>query len=172
MKFNPREIQKFYDIWAPMLEALPAVINAAERGDELERSMVTLENQLKGIQKKIADEEARVAPARAEVDATIAAIQTQKAEAERGYKKYLADAKAHLDEVAKETEDQVVKIKDQVSIAMSELAQAKQEVSAVKAQAAQDIAIQKAAAEAELADIAAKKQVVEKALAALKAKIG
>lgn len=172
MKFNPREIQKFYDIWAPMLEALPAVINAAERGDELQRGMVTLENQLKGIQKQIADEQARVAPVRAEVDAAISELQNQKAEAERGYQQYLADAKAHLAEVANETEEQVVQIKKQISVAASELAKAKQEVLTIKAQAEKDIAAKKAAAEAELKDIAAKKQVVENALATLKAKIG
>jgi predicted phage tail protein len=172
MDFNPKEIQKFYDIWAPMLEALPAVINAAERGDELKRHTTILEKNLQDVQQKIVDEEAKVEPVRKATQDKINELKAKEAEAQQGYNQYLADAKAHLAEVGAQTEDEVAKIKAKVSEAQAELAKVTQDTAKAKADAAEEIKKQKADAEAELADITAKKQIVEKALASLKAKIG
>lgn len=172
MDFNPKEIQKFYDIWSPMLEALPAVIAAAERGDELKRHTAILTKDLQDIQKQIADEKAKVDPVRKETQDLIADLKNKQAQAEQGYNQYLADAKAHLAEVGKETEIEVARIKEQVFAANAELAKTNKEIADAKAQAEAEIKQIKASAEAELADIEGKKQVVERALASLKAKIG
>jgi uncharacterized protein involved in exopolysaccharide biosynthesis len=172
MDFNPKEIQKFYDIWSPMLEALPAVIAAAERGDELKRHTAILTKDLQDVQKQIADEKAKVGPVRKETQDAIEALVKQKIEAERGYNQYLSDAKAHLAEIDTQTDAEVAAIKAKVGEAQAELAQATQEITKAKAQADAEISQKKATAEAELADIEAKKQVVERALASLKAKIG
>ncbi len=172
MDFNPKEIQKFYDIWSPMLEALPAVIAAAERGDELKRHTAILEKNLQDVQKQIADEKAKVDSARKATQEAIELLAKQKTEAQQGYSKYLVDAKSHLVEVGVQTEAEVAKIKAKIGEAQAELVKVTQEAAKAKAEAAEDIKKQKADAEAELADITAKKQVVEKALASLKAKIG
>jgi len=50
MNINPKELQKFHDLWAPMISALPAVINAAERANELANHVVILENIAKAAQ--------------------------------------------------------------------------------------------------------------------------
>ena len=172
MDFNPKEIQKFYDIWSPMLEALPAVIVAAERGDELKRHTAILTKDLQDVQKQIEDEKAKVEPVRKETQDLISDLKNKQAQAEQGYNKYVADAKAHIVEIEKSTEAEVAAIKAKVGAAQAELAQATQEIAKAKAQADAEISQKKAAAEAELADIEAKKQVVERALASLKAKIG
>lgn len=172
MDFNPKEIQKFYDIWSPMLEALPAVIAAAERGDELKRHTAILTKELQDVQKKIADEEARVAPVKASVEQKLAELAAMKDEAVRGYNQYVADAKAHIAEVDKQTDEEVAKIKAKVIAANSQLQDVEKKAAEAKALADMEIAAAKKAAEAELADIEAKKQTVEKALASLKAKIG
>lgn len=172
MDFNPKEIQKFYDIWSPMLEALPAVIAAAERGDELKRHTTILAKELQDVQKQIADEKDKVEPVSKQVQAAIEELKTKQAEAERGYNKYVADARAHINEIDKNTAAEVAAISAKVGAAQAELAKAMQEIEKAKAQADAEINQKKAAAESELADIEAKKQVVEKALASLKAKIG
>lgn len=172
MDFNPKEIQKFYDIWSPMLEALPAVISAAERSDELKRHTAILEKNLKDVQQQLEDEKAKIEPVRKETADKISDLKSKQAEAEQGYSKYLADAKAHIAKVEAETDSEVANIKAKVSEAEANLAKVMKEAEKAKAAAAESIKKQKADAEAELADITAKKDAVEKALASLKAKIG
>ena len=47
MNLNSKELQKFYDLWSPMLQALPAVIEAAEREEELKRGVAILEKNVR-----------------------------------------------------------------------------------------------------------------------------
>ena len=47
MNINPKELQRFHDLWAPMMAALPAVINAAERANELQNHVLQLEARVK-----------------------------------------------------------------------------------------------------------------------------
>jgi hypothetical protein len=49
MEINPKELQKFHDLWAPMIAALPAVINAAERANELVNHTAILEARLQDV---------------------------------------------------------------------------------------------------------------------------
>jgi BMFP domain-containing protein YqiC len=172
MNLNPKELQKFYDLWSPMLQALPAVIEAAEREDELKRGVTILEKKLQDIQTQIAAEEARVEPVRKEVDDRIRVIREQRAEAQRGYEQYVADAKAHIAKIDEETEADVARIKAKVTVAGSELQSVEREVAAAKAKANAEAKQQKAALEAEIAELEAKKKSVEDALESLKAKIG
>lgn len=172
MNLNPKELQKFYDLWSPMLQALPAVIEAAEREDELKRGVTILEKKLQDIQTQIADEEARVDPVKKAVDDRIRQIRDQQTEAQRGYEQYIADAKAHIVKIDEETEAEVARIKAKVSVAGSELQSAEREVAAAKAKANAEAKQQKAELEAEIAELEAKKKSIEDALESLKAKIG
>lgn len=172
MDFNPKEIQKFYDTWAPMLQALPAVITAAERGEELKRGIATLERQLQGIQKEISETEAKVDPVRKDVNEKISQLNNMKAEAESGYKQYLIDAKAHIAEVDKETEAEVARIKGKISAANVELRDVERDLTISKAKADAEFKQYKQTIESEMADLEAKKKAIEDALASLKAKIG
>lgn len=172
MDFNPKEIQKFYDTWAPMLQALPAVIEAAERGEELKRGITTLERQLQGIQQQIAETEAKVDPVRKSVDAKISELRNMQAEAESGYKQYIIDAKAHIAEINKETDAEVARIKGKIGEANAELRNVERELAMSKAKADAEFKQHKQAIESEMADLEAKKQAIEDALASLKAKIG
>ena len=45
MNINPKELQKFHDLWAPMIASLPAVINAVETAAEMERHVAILSAQ-------------------------------------------------------------------------------------------------------------------------------
>lgn len=172
MNLNPKELQKFYDLWSPMLQALPAVIEAAEREDELKRGVTILEKKLQDIQTQIADEEARVEPVRKDTNDRIRLIRDQQTEAQRGYEQYVADAKAHIVKIDEETEAEVARIKAKVSVAGAELQSAEREVVVAKAKANAEAKQQKAELEAEIADLEAKKKSIEDALESLKAKIG
>lgn len=172
MNLNPKELQKFYDLWSPMLQALPAVIEAAEREDELKRGVTILEKKLQDIQTQIADEEARVEPVRKDTNDRIRLIRDQQTEAQRGYEQYVADAKAHIVKIDEETEAEVARIKAKVSVAGAELQSAEREVVVAKAKANAEAKQQKAELEAEIAELEAKKKSIEDALESLKAKIG
>ena len=172
MNLNPRELQKFYDLWAPMLQALPAVIEAADREEELKRGVATIERQLQVVQQKIADEEARIDPVRESVAANIQKLNESQTEAQRGYEQYVADAKAHIVKIDEETEAEVARIKAKVSVAGAELQSAEREVVVAKAKANAEAKQQKAELEAEIAELEAKKKSIEDALESLKAKIG
>jgi chromosome segregation ATPase len=172
MNLNPRELQKFYDLWAPMLQALPAVIEAADREEELKRGVTILEKKLQDIQTQIADEEARVEPVRKDTNDRIRLIRDQQTEAQRGYEQYVADAKAHIVKIDEETEAEVARIKAKVSVAGAELQSAEREIVVAKAKANAEAKQQKAEFEAEIAELEAKKKSIEDALESLKAKIG
>lgn len=172
MNLNPKELQKFYDLWSPMLQALPAVIEAAEREDELKRGVTILEKKLQDIQTQIADEEARVEPVRKDTNDRIRLIRDQQTEAQRGYEQYVADAKAHIVKIDEETEAEVARIKAKVSVAGAELQSAEREVVVAKAKANAEAKQQKAELEAEITELEAKKKSIEDALESLKAKIG
>jgi len=172
MNLNPRELQKFYDLWAPMLQALPAVIEAAGREEELKRGVTILEKKLQDIQTQIADEEARVEPVRKDTNDRIRLIRDQQTEAQRGYEQYVADAKAHIVKIDEETEAEVARIKAKVSVAGAELQSAEREIVVAKAKANAEAKQQKAELEAEIAELEAKKKSIEDALESLKAKIG
>lgn len=172
MNLNPKELQKFYDLWSPMLQALPAVIEAAEREDELKRGVTILEKKLQDIQTQIADEEARVEPVRKDTNDRIRLIRDQQTEAQRGYEQYVADAKAHIVKIDEETEAEVARIKAKVSVAGAELQSAEREVVVAKAKANAEAKQQKAELEAEIAELETKKKSIEDALESLKAKIG
>jgi chromosome segregation ATPase len=172
MNLNPRELQKFYDLWAPMLQALPAVIEAADREEELKRGVTILEKKLQDIQTQIADEEARVEPVRKDTNDRIRLIRDQQTEAQRGYEQYVADAKAHIVKIDEETEAEVARIKAKVSVAGAELQSAEREIVVAKAKANAEAKQQKAELEAEIAELEAKKKSIEDALESLKAKIG
>lgn len=45
MSINTKELQKFLDLWSPVLAALPAVINSLDRKEELQRGVAILQKQ-------------------------------------------------------------------------------------------------------------------------------
>jgi chromosome segregation ATPase len=172
MNLNPRELQKFYDLWAPMLQALPAVIEAADREEELKRGVATLERQLQTVQQRIADEEARIEPVRKTVSENIQKLKESQAEAERGLNQYVADAKAHIEKVDAEVEEKVAAINERAKAATNDLRVVERDLAAAKAKADAELKQQKAGIEAEIAELESKRASVEEALASLKAKIG
>ena len=172
MNLNPRELQKFYDLWAPMLQALPAVIEAADREEELKRGVATVERQLQAVQQKIADEEARIDPVRKSVAENIQKLNESQTEAKSGYDKYVADAKAHIVKIDEEVEVEVARIKAKATAAGSELQSVEREAAVAKAKANAEAKQQKADLEVEITELEAKKKSIEDALESLKAKIG
>jgi chromosome segregation ATPase len=172
MNLNPRELQKFYDLWAPMLQALPAVIEAADREEELKRGVATIERQLQVVQQKIADEEARIDPVRESVAANIQKLKESQAVAQQGYDLYLSDAKAHIEKVDAEVAEKVASINERAKVAANDLRSVERDLVVAKAKADSELKQQKDEIEAEISELAAKKKSIEDALESLKAKIG
>lgn len=106
---NPKELQKFHDLWAPMIAALPAVINAAERSAELERHIAIKEAEFIKIDEACVQREAaaeasvsaareRTAQAKANHALELAALEAEAKEARASVRKAKADAAAKVAE--------------------------------------------------------------------------
>ena len=109
MEINPKELQKFHDLWAPMIAALPAVISAAERANELVTHTAILQAKLDEV---VAATESTKLEAVAHVfasQATLLDLATQKLaldaevkEHAKDARKAIADAKAAADAKVKD----------------------------------------------------------------------
>lgn len=172
MNINPKELQKFHDLWAPMIAALPAVINAAEHAAELTNHVAILQGQRDAAVRQRQEAESAIA-----ANATVAAAELKK----------LSYDKAALN---KELKDHSKDCKAKVAAAEALLAGKLEELAAKGAEAAkaaeavaQELLDRKAAADrdhaehlqskaAELAEVEAKLTAAQASLDRLRAKLG
>lgn len=172
MAINPKELQRFLDVWQPVIQALPAVINAAEYEAELGRHVAILESQ------------------RDEAIAKTAEAAEQSAKLIAAAKEELKKISAKKDSLAKDTQEAtealnqtVAAAKVQADLAIDALRRSVED--AHKSAEAERTAIAAATAEAaaaaatalddlkqQVAELEKRKAAGEKALDALRAKLG
>ena len=171
MNINPKELQKFHDLWAPMIAALPAVINAAERANELQNHTALLEKELNNV---ITATEA----SKAERAAAIVAAGNKLVELEVQRKALSDEVKAHAKvcktKIASAEEESAAKIatvearNGELEVALKNVEQALLDR---KAKADADYAEHLNAKRTELDDVEAKLASAQKALDKLRAKL-
>jgi hypothetical protein len=96
MAINTKELQKFLDIWSPIIAALPAVISATERENELETHVPILQSQLEKVQADTLEVLAAKATQIEAVNADIQALQVKKEAALQEVRTCKEDCKAEI----------------------------------------------------------------------------
>jgi hypothetical protein len=170
MSINPKELQKFYDLWAPMLAAIPTVINAVEHSDELTKHVAILEAQR---DKALSDSQGHIASAQAQV-AELKDQLKQLAAQRKVAQTAINEAKASA-ELASADAERI--LAERLAANQVKIAESEQAVSATKealriqlSENDKAFLVQKAEQEALLAVITTKRDAAEKALEKLLAK--
>jgi colicin import membrane protein len=169
---NSREIQKFHDLWAPMINSLPAVINAIDSGEELARALTQRRAEFDRLDAEFAAREgahqAQVADIRARLNLVV-----EQAEADK------AAALASVDEAKKEAAEAKKKHNEKAALAATVAAEAeKAAADALKKRDATlaEITVEgerrKVVIQAEIDELERKREAAEKALAELRFKLG
>lgn len=169
---NPKELQKFLDLWGPVIAVLPSVINATEREEELARHIVALEAQL--VQVK-ADTEANLAERAAKVaaaDQMLASLKDQRVQAAAEVKVAQAEAKAEVASAKKEAEAKIKVLEASTVNAQAKLRAAQGELNAKLAEQAAAFAEQATTLQADIDELERKRAQAESALAELRFKLG
>ena len=172
MNINPKELQKFHDLWAPMIAALPAVINAAERSAELENHVVILEGRRDAA---VADTENRLAGAEAAMAAhreQVKDIQAKKKEADRMVKLHIKACEDRIKDAEAQANADIEVHHARVAEIMSAASKLEQELAARLVDADAQVAARLQSANEALAAIEAKRAATEKALDSLRARLG
>lgn len=172
MEINPKELQKFHDLWAPMIAALPAVINAAESANEIVQHTAMLRAELDKVVAATAaskqEQEALVAAAQAQLLELATQRLTQDAEVKghaKECRKAIADARSAADAKVKEHTDRA-------AVVGLELAKADEELRKRLEAADRDFLAQKAEQEGILAALLEKQEVARATIESLRAQLG
>jgi chromosome segregation ATPase len=171
-KIDIGALKKFQELWAPVLETIPAVVEMTAHRDDLARGIAQEETRLAKLQEEIASNvgqsEALLAKLRLEIE-EIANKRNAALDA------YRADKQAAADEVTEAKKQaaadaKVIKSKTAALEAAYEKAKAEHESKLAALQTAHAERIE--SLEDEVKGVETRKKVAEKALDALRAKLG
>jgi inner membrane protein involved in colicin E2 resistance len=172
MAIDTNALRKFQDLWGPVLEAIPAVLEATAKKADVER-------ELRIKQVEIDDADNKIAKAFEEADKRLSSINSEMEQAMQQKAKALveiedakkvdADNRAKAEEAQRKVVDEwnqrIAKLQSQFSNVESEHAKKVIDLEA-------DFAGRVLALEAEVKDLEKRKAVAEKALDALRSKLG
>ena len=172
MTIDINALRKFQDVWAPVLEAIPAVMDMAAKQADIERGMVIaakdLEKAKAEIQKAYDEADKRLVALNADMDAAIAARTAALAD--------IADAKKKASEAAKTAEqkalNKLAEVEAKIKERTMDLATLSEEYAAKRNSAEEALKGLIAEQEAKLKDVEKRYAAAEKALEALRAKLG
>jgi len=172
MSINPKDLQKFYDMWAPVMSVLPSVITAVERENEVERHVQILQKDLERIK---AEKQQVIEAAEAKLHAISEAIEetaTKKAAADAEVKAYEADCKLKIADKQKATEAKINALESKVT-AITQQIENSEKAHGMRLKAMEDeLRTKQVEAEAQLAEIERKTAAANKALDNIRAKLG
>lgn len=165
-------LRKFQDTWGPVLEAIPAVIEAVAKQDDFVRLEAEQQKLLDKAKQEIAGAYAqadkRLEAVNAELDALAkqklsmqTAIESQRAEADAAAKVAQADAKTKLDTLNKQIDATAARLSNLGADYAAKLADAR---------AAHEAAVQ--SMQSEIRGLEQRKYQAQQALDALRAKLG
>jgi len=171
-KIDIGALKKFQDTWAPVLEAIPAVMDMAARRDDLERGIAQEEKRLAKLQEEIASNVGQSEALLAKLRLEIEEIANKRNAALESYR---ADKQAAADEVAEAkkqaaAETKVIKSKTAALTATFEKVKADYALATKTLESSRETRI--AEIEAEVQAIEQRRKAAEKALDALRAKLG
>lgn len=172
MSVNLSELRKFQEIWGPVLQTIPAVVDMVERKDDLERAIASAQREYEKVKTHI---ETQLQVGTAQIDEAVVklnAIEAQRAQVAQDIE--AAKAQAREDAVVAERAKQ-----ERLSAANAKIAEAAGKLSSVEKEYATKLAQERTAhaeavsvLSAEIAALEARKNDVQAALDSLKAKLG
>jgi hypothetical protein len=172
MAIDHRALQSFYDMWTPVMQTLPAVIDAAQREAELSRSVAQKAAEFERVNVACQDREAAAEIKVAAAMQRLNGVKEEHLELLKTFKVEISEAKA---EVTKAKKDAAAKIQEhQASTASTqaeEVEAVKQHASVISSLEAEHATAMKVM-QAEIADLEKRKAAAEKALDTLRAKLG
>jgi hypothetical protein len=172
MEINSRELQKFLDVFGPVVATLPAVINAAEKKEELGRHIAILEGRRDAAVADAAKVTADSVAAVAQANTDLKDIAAQKAALAQEIKASAADNKAKIAEAKKVAQVSIDEVNAGVEQAKVAAADEVAKIEAQKTEAWASLAAASADLTAQIADLEKRKTAAEKALDTLRAKLG
>lgn len=171
MQINPKELQKFYDAWAPVIASLPAVINVAERSNELDAHIAQKEAAFKALDEKCAAREAAAeASVKAAQERTVAA-KTTHAEALAAMDEEIKDAKAAVRKAKSDSAAKVAEYQAAAEEAYQGVVKARQDNAKAIDDLGQEYAQRHAELEAEIKALETKRDEVKAVIANLRAQL-
>lgn len=172
MTIDTSALRKFQELWGPVLQTIPAVLDAAEREADLDRAINLKRMELERVQadlaEKVAAAERRVQSLNGDAAAAL--------ERKQAVLKELSEAKAAAAKQAAEAATQraaeLEAAKAAAASVQEQLAGLQADYTAKRAAAEAEHAQALRAMEAEIAQLATKRANAEQALRDLKAKLG
>jgi len=172
MAIDTAALRKFQDVWGPVIDAIPAVLDAAAQQKDVERFLQSKRAEMEEADKKIAKafEEAdkRLSAVNSEMEQAMQQKAKALAEIEDA-KKIDVDNRAKAEEAQRKVVDEwnqrIAKLQSQFSNVESEHAKKVIDLEA-------DFAGRVLALEADVKDLEKRKATAEKALDALRSKLG
>jgi hypothetical protein len=172
MPIDTTALRKFQDVWGPVLEAIPAVLNAVAQQNDVERFLQTKRAEMEEADKKIAK-------AFEEADRRLSSVNSEMEQAMQQKVEALADIeaakKAQAADLAKANEIQRKSADDwnvKIATLQSQFSNVEAEHAKKVATAEADFAAKAAALEADVKELEKRKATAEKALDALRSKLG
>ena len=172
MPIDTSALRKFQDVWGPVLDAIPAVLEAVAKKADVERELRIKQTELEGADVKISDAFVEANKRLSSVNSEMEQAVEQKAKALadiEAAKKAWAAANASAEEVQRKIADEwnkkIAALQSQFSNVEAEHAK---KVSAAEA----DFASKIAALDADVKDLEKRKATAEKALETLRSKLG
>lgn len=165
-------LRKFQETWAPVMDAIPAVVEMVERKADMEREVgahrAAMEKAQAEIQKAYDTADLRIA----QFNDDISRLGDMKAALVQEIADTRAAARAAAEEERAAATAQLAAIQEQTAQANAQLATVNAQIAAqtAEAQAAHTAAV--SAMSAEIADLEKRRAAAEKALDALRAKLG
>lgn len=172
MAVDVSALRKFQDLWGPVLESIPAVMDAVAKQNDLDRALQKAKKELEDAKKEVADAKVEAQSIRdkaAEEDATLVAkFNAAVAAAEQRVRDAEDAAQKRINEVgAKVIAAEQKLAQHQAAITAAE-ARSKANIAAAEKQHAEAVK----AKEAEIKALEDRKAVVEAAIETLKSKLG
>lgn len=169
---NPKELQKFLDLWGPVIASLPTVINALERENDLTRNLAIMEARLQDLNKQCELAQSSVWAEMAKAHEELAVIQAQKAETATEVKEAKAQAKKDVAEAKKTADAAIAAHETRVEKSKAYADKVEQDTAARVTKADSYLISKVADGEATLAELEARRLIAEGVLADLRAKLG
>lgn len=172
MTINVSALRKFQETFGPAIEAIPAVIEAVERQADMQREVNAHKAKMEKAQAEIQAAYDQADKRLADYNGDIAKLQEQKTALTKKIKADTDAAQAKAAEAKAAADAELAKVVEETKQATAQLASIQKDVKAqiAAAQAEHDAAMK--AMQAEIADLEKRRAAAEKALDALRAKLG
>lgn len=172
MSINTKELQRFHDVWGPMINSLPTVINATERMADLEKYLAELNAKADTVkvesQRELDLKNAQVSAANEQLNT----LRAKKRQIESETDAALKIQKAKMAQIQSEVEAKVAECSDRVNAAQARAAQAEAMAAAMFAEADKVVADKMVELGKEVAAADKRVRDAETALDKLRAKLG